>query len=129
LILNMTGSYKTCLLIDDNYIDNFVTSRLLENCGFAENIVISQSSSEAIESLRNGKVTPDVIFLDLRMPVMDGFEFLVEYDKLEIEKDSVKIFMLSSSLDPNDMRRSLANKYVTQFLHKPLTKKILEDLS
>ena len=125
----MAESYKTCLLIDDNYIDNFVTSRLLENFNFAESIIISQSSSEAIESLREGKVTPDVIFLDLRMPVMDGFEFLLEYDKLEIEKNGVKIFMLSSSLDPTDMRRSLANKYVTQFIHKPLTKKILEDLS
>ena len=125
----MAESYKTCLLIDDNYIDNFVTSRLLENFNFAESIIISQSSSEAIESLREGKVTPDVIFLDLRMPVMDGFEFLQEYDKLEIEKNGVKIFMLSSSLDPTDMRRSLANKYVTQFIHKPLTKKILEDLS
>ena len=125
----MAESYKTCLLIDDNYIDNFVTSRLLENFNFAESIIISQSSSEAIESLREGKVTPDVIFLDLRMPVMDGFEFLLEYDKLEIEKNGVKIFMLSSSLDPTDMRRSLANKYVTQFIHKPLTKKILEDIS
>ncbi|MFD0750713.1 response regulator [Mucilaginibacter calamicampi] len=125
----MTGSYKTCLLIDDNYIDNFVTSRLLENCNFADSIIISQSSSEAIEDLRDGKVAPDVIFLDLRMPVMDGFEFLQEYDKLEIEKNGVKIFMLSSSLDPTDLRRSLANKYVTQFLHKPLTKKILEELS
>jgi len=125
----MAESYKTCLLIDDNYIDNFVTSRLLENFNFAESIIISQSSSEAIESLREGKVTPDVIFLDLRMPVMDGFEFLQEYDKLEIEKNGVKIFMLSSSLDPTDMRRSLANKYVTQFIHKPLTKKILEDIS
>ena len=101
----------------------------MENFNFAESIIISQSSSEAIESLREGKVTPDVIFLDLRMPVMDGFEFLQEYDKLEIEKNGVKIFMLSSSLDPTDMRRSLANKYVTQFIHKPLTKKILEDLS
>jgi len=125
----MTESYKTCLLIDDNYIDNFVTSRLLENCQFADNIIISQSSSEAIESLRDRKVTPDVIFLDLRMPVMDGFEFLQEYDKLDIEKGGIKIFMLSSSLDPTDLRRSLANKYVTQFLHKPLTKKILEELS
>jgi CheY-like chemotaxis protein len=125
----MTGSYKTCLLIDDNYIDNFVTSRLLGNCKFAESIIVRQSSAEAIEALRDGTVTPDVIFLDLRMPVMDGFEFLQEYDKLDIEKEGVKIFMLSSSLDPTDLRRSLANKYITQFLHKPLTKKILEDLS
>jgi CheY-like chemotaxis protein len=125
----MTGSYKTCLLIDDNYIDNFVTSRLLENSKFADSVVIRQSSAEAIEALRDGTVTPDVIFLDLRMPVMDGFEFLQEYDKLDIVKDGVKIFMLSSSLDPTDLRRSVDNKYITQFLHKPLTKKILEDLS
>ena len=125
----MTGAYKTCLLIDDNYIDNFVTSRLLENSKFADNVIIQQSSAEAIESLRDGVVTPDVIFLDLRMPVMDGFEFLQEYDKLDIAKDGVKIFMLSSSLDPTDLRRSLDNKYITQFLHKPLTKQILEDIS
>ncbi len=60
---------------------------------------------------------------------MDGFEFLQEYDKLDIDKDSVKVFMLSSSLDPTDLRRSLANKYITQFIHKPLTKKVLEELS
>ena len=125
----MTGSYKTCLLIDDNYIDNFVTSRLLENSKFADSVIVRQSSAEAIEALRDGIITPDVIFLDLRMPVMDGFEFLQEYDKLDIEKNGVKIFMLSSSLDPTDLRRSLSNKYVTQFLHKPLTKKILEELS
>ena len=125
----MTGSYKTCLLIDDNYIDNFVTSRLLENSKFADNVIIQQSSAEAIEALRDGVVTPDVIFLDLRMPVMDGFEFLQEYDKLDIAKDDIKVFMLSSSLDPTELRRSLDNKYITQFLHKPLTKKILEDIS
>jgi CheY-like chemotaxis protein len=125
----MTGSYKTCLLIDDNYIDNFVTSRLLENSKFADTVIIHQSSAEAIEALRDGAITPDVIFLDLRMPGMDGFEFLQEYDKLDIVKDGVKIFMLSSSLDPTDLRRSVDNKYITQFLHKPLTKKILEELS
>lgn len=123
------ASYKTCLLIDDNYIDNFVTSRLLESCKFAESVVVRQSSAEAIELLRDGSLTPDVIFLDLRMPVMDGFQFLQEYEKLDINKDNIKVFMLSSSLDPADLRRSNSNKYITQFVHKPLTKKVLEELS
>ncbi len=123
------ASYKTCLLIDDNYIDNFVTSRLLESCKFAESVVVRQSSAEAIEALRDGLLTPDVIFLDLRMPVMDGFQFLQEYEKLDINKDNIKVFMLSSSLDPADLRRSNSNKYITQFVHKPLTKKVLEELS
>src|ERR1700760_3287724 len=125
----MAGPYHTCLLIDDNYIDNFVTRRLLESSKFAENIIVSQSPGEAIEMLKNGTVTPDIIFLDIRMPLMDGFEFLKEYDKLDIKKDGVKIFLLSSSFDPTDIKRSTDNKYITQFIHKPLTHKILEELS
>lgn len=125
----MTESYNTCLLIDDNYIDNFVTSKLLANTNFAKNIVVKQFPSEAIDSLRDGSVKPDVIFLDLRMPIMNGFEFLQEFDKLDINKDNIKVFMLSSSLDPIDIKRSFDNKYVTQFIHKPLTKQLLEELA
>jgi response regulator RpfG family c-di-GMP phosphodiesterase len=70
-----------------------------------------------------------VIFLDIRMPQMGGFEFLQEYDKLSIEnKQSIKIFMLSSSLDPTDLKKSTNNKYITQFIHKPLTQKTLDDI-
>lgn len=124
----MHGPFKFCLLIDDNYIDNFVTSRILETASFAEKIEIYQSPTLAIESLRSGKVKPDVIFLDIRMPLMTGFEFLQEYEKLNIDKSIIKIFMLSSSLDPTDLRKSSDNKYVTQFIHKPLTFEVLEEI-
>ncbi|WP_198171536.1 response regulator [Mucilaginibacter aquatilis] len=118
------------MLIDDNYIDNFVTRRILESSNFAQNIVVKQSATEAIEEIRDGSIKPDVIFLDLRMPLMNGFEFLQEYEKLDgHDKDGTKIFMLSSSLDPVDVKRSGQNKYITQFIHKPLTQKILEELS
>jgi CheY-like chemotaxis protein len=123
------SNYKTCLLIDDNYIDNFVTRKILEGGNFAENVIVSQSAADAINSLRSGAVKPDVIFLDIRMPQMGGFEFLQEYDKLDIEgKQDVKIFMLSSSLDPTDLRKSTNNKYITQFIHKPITQKTLDDI-
>src|ERR1700744_3462610 len=125
----MSNHYKTCLLIDDNYIDNFVTRRILESSNFAESVIVSQSATDAIDSLRSGKVKPDVIFLDIRMPVMGGFEFLQEYDKLEIDgKKAIKIFMLSSSLDPTDLKKSGNNKYITQFVHKPLTQKTLDEI-
>ena len=124
----MLNPYKICLLIDDNYIDNFITRRILESSHFAEQIIVRQSPAEAIESLREGSIKPDVIFLDIRMPIMNGFEFLQEYDALLIDKNDTKIFMLSSSLDPMDMKQSLGNKYITQFIHKPLTLKALEEI-
>jgi CheY-like chemotaxis protein len=126
----MSVDYKICLLIDDNYIDNFVTRRILESSNFAEKIIVQQSATDAIEAIRTGDLKPDVIFLDLRMPLMNGFEFLQAYDKLkDDQKSAQKIFMLSSSLDPVDVKRSSQNKYITQFIHKPLTHKTLEELS
>jgi CheY-like chemotaxis protein len=124
----MTAPFKTCLLIDDNYIDNFITRRVLESSNFAENIIVRQSPMEAIESLKSGSVNPDVIFLDIRMPMMSGFEFLHEFDGLDIARKGIKIYMLSSSLDPTDMKQSSDNKYITQFIHKPLTVKALEEI-
>lgn len=125
----MTTPYKTCLLVDDNYIDNIVTRKLLENSGFAQNIIIYESPDEAMQALRDGSISPDVIFLDIRMPTMDGFEFLDLYDKLNIDKKRVKIYLLSSSLDPADIKSSTDNKYITQLIHKPLTKQILAEIS
>jgi two-component SAPR family response regulator len=125
----MPACYKTCLLIDDNYIDNFVTRKILENSKFAETIIVYQSPTDAIKALNDGGIKPDVIFLDVRMPQMTGFEFLQEFEAIPMDnKEKVKIFMLSSSLDPTDMSNSLNNKYVTQFLHKPLTQEALEEL-
>ena len=124
----MVERFKTCLLIDDDYIDNFVTHKIMETSNFAENVIVSRSAREAITSLSAGTLKPDVIFLDVRMPLMSGFEFLEEYDKLKIDKSGIKIFMLSSSLDPLDIKRSMDNKYLTQFIHKPLTQKVLEEL-
>ncbi|MGN6180657.1 MAG: response regulator [Mucilaginibacter sp.] len=125
----MPVRYNTCLLIDDNYIDNFVTSKILESSNFAENVIIRQSPDDAMESLRTGVIKPDVIFLDIRMPTMSGFEFLEQYDALNLEnKDDIKIFMLSSSLDPNDIKKSMVNKHVLHFLHKPISYQALEEI-
>ncbi len=100
----------------------------MESSNFADDIIVVRSAPEAINSLSEGKIKPDVIFLDVRMPQMSGFEFLEEYDKIEMEKGEIKIFMLSSSLDPMDLRKSTDNTYITQFIHKPLTQKALEEL-
>lgn len=121
--------FKLCLLIDDNFIDNFVTRKILETSNFAEQIIVIQSAPEAIAQIQAKKILPDVIFLDIRMPFMDGFEFLKEFDSLHLDDNKqIKIFMLSSSLDPVDFKLSNENKYITQFIHKPLTHKALESI-
>lgn len=125
-----TPRFKLCLLIDDNFIDNFVTRKILETSNFAEQIIVIQSAPEAIAQIQKKKIQPDVIFLDIRMPFMDGFEFLKEFDSMHLDDEKqIKIFMLSSSLDPVDFRLSKENKYITQFIHKPLTHKALEAIS
>jgi CheY-like chemotaxis protein len=126
----MSKNYRTCLLIDDNYIDNFVTLKILESGNFAEQIIVRNSAPDAITELVHGDIEPDIIFLDIRMPLMSGFEFLEEYDRADIKnKDYIKIFMLTSSLDPTDLKMSQKNKYISQLLYKPLTIKTLQEIS
>jgi len=122
--------YELCLLIDDNYIDNMINRKIIENELFAKQVIVKESAEQALEELKKGLYKPDVIFLDVRMPEMDAFAFLKEYDKLELSpNDPPMIYILTSSLDPFDHRKGMENRYVTQFLYKPLTHQKLEDIN
>jgi CheY-like chemotaxis protein len=122
--------YKKALLIDDNEIDNFINKKLLLKTRFALDIIEKKSATSALEFLRNigdePESIPDIIFLDIMMPVMDGFDFLDEYDNLSAEiKNSCRIIMLSSTESFKDLNRANSNKYVYKFLNKPLTEMVL----
>ncbi|WP_377129653.1 response regulator [Mucilaginibacter antarcticus] len=115
------------MLIDDNPLDNLINSCILKRGKFADEIIISEFPESALSLLKEGTIHPDVIFLDIKMPKMDGFEFLHAYDKIDIDKEHTKIFMLSSSIDPADINRAEKNKYVTKYISKVLTPaKLLE---
>jgi len=120
------------LLIEDNVIDQLVTSQLLKRDLETAEISIVNNGREGIEWLYENKIGFDtllIILLDIRMPEMDGFEFLSEYEKLpEQYKKKTQIFMLSSTLDPEDIQRAKNNNYVQKLLEKPLAVKELKKM-
>jgi CheY-like chemotaxis protein len=121
--------YHTVMLIDDNEIDNLINQKMIEAASIADNIYTHTGAKSAIEFLRNmeklevaDKVLPDVIFLDIDMPLMDGFQFLDEFEKLtNVAKKKCKIVMLTSSINPQDFNRSKKYENVRLYLNKPLS--------
>lgn len=110
------------LLIDDNEIDNFLHRKILGNCG-ATNILTFESPITALEYLEQTTEIPQLILLDINFPLMDGFEFLDEFSKLEIARHQIAIFMLSAISYPTDIKR--AQEKCTGFIEKFLTKEKL----
>ncbi len=130
----MTYRFPSALLIDDNEIDNFINERIINTSGFAEKIIVKTSTDEALEFLKsceqNPASTPPVIFLDLNMPVKDGFAFLEEFNKLSDQvKNKSKVVVLSASISPDDINRASANPHVIRYLNKPLSEKYLEAIN
>lgn len=126
---NKSTRYSTVMLIDDNPLDIFVNQKLVESNGFAEKTLQFQEAKAGLEFLKNAsrEEWPEVIFLDIMMPEMDGFEFLDAFDKLPQEqKMSIKVIMLSTSESFKDLNRANKNPNVRKFLNKPLTPQTLQ---
>lgn len=126
----MKRKLKSILLVDDDKDCNYFHKLLLEELECCENIYISQDGNEAMEfitSKTDGQYPcPDIIFLDINMPKMDGWEFLEKYKDLEEEaKARVVLIMLTTSLNPDDRERALANKDIKGFNNKFLTNESL----
>lgn len=121
--------YRTVMLIDDNEIDNLINQKMIEAASIADNIYTHTGAKSAIEFLKNmeklgvaEEVLPDVIFLDIDMPLMDGFQFLDEFEKLTtVAKKKCRIVMLTSSINPQDFNRSKKYENVKLYLNKPLS--------
>ena len=124
----MPKKFDLCMLIDDDPLDNFINKKLIKKNNFAEKVIVCDDAQKALKSLSSGMV-PDIIFLDIKMPLMNGFLFLDEYDKLNINKDHTSIFILSMSLHPSEIEQAKLNKHVTSFLKKNLTPEMLLELS
>ena len=121
------------MLVDDNDTDNFISRRIIEITKFAQDVIIKNSGKSALEYLEENKTSPDtlpeLIFLDINMPIVDGFVFLYEFEKFEdLLKDKCKVIILSSSDNKRDIDKIVNNDHVIKFITKPLTENALEDV-
>ena len=123
----MKQQLQEILLVDDSHSDNFIHERRIRNMNVTERIVTKYNGREAIDYLSTALSedtypAPDLIFLDINMPVMDGWEFLEEYAKLPDEKKArIVLAMLTTSTAAQDKERAQKFHQLSKFITKPLT--------
>lgn len=112
------------LVIDDDDINIFIIKKIVEKTGFPVNMVAKTNGQLALDYLEEVIEQPDVfphlILIDINMPVLNGWEFIEAYEKLNIEK-AVDMYMLSSSVYENDIEKAKTYQVVKGFISKPLS--------
>lgn len=118
--------YKKILLVDDDETSNFLNELLIKGMDMVEDVSIASNGQEALDYLKHEpNSAPQVIFLDLNMPVMDGFEFLEAFEKMPQPK--APVFILTSSNNFKDYARA-KDFDVAGYLIKPLTEEKIKDV-
>ena len=128
----MNRLYKKVLIIDDDDISNYISQKLIEQCNVADKIISYDNAKEALKYLEDcfnsSSEIPDLILLDINMPLMNGWDFLeCLKEKAAIKKNKTSVYILSSSLYSKDFDTASKFNLVSGYVVKPLSKqKILE---
>lgn len=120
-------SIQSLLLVDDDSFYQFATRSIIQQTALVSQVKIFSNGLDAINFLKairhKPKELPQVILLDIFMPVMDGWEFLEEYKALQLKPEKpIVIYMVSSSIDPRDIERVRTIPSVSGYIIKPITR-------
>ncbi len=127
-------SVKKVMIIDDDEINNFICIKNIKTLNFAEDATYHLRAKEGLEELKNlakqnPKELPNVIFLDINMPAMNGWDFLEEYSNFIQGLDHpIHLFILSSSIYRKDLDKAGNHEQVTDYIPKPLNKDKLQEI-
>jgi len=123
-------NYNKVLLVEDDPITLLVCERIIKLTDFANEVIPTKNGQEGLDflqqCLQKHESIPEIIFLDINMPVINGWEFLDAFGEIISTLPAVpNIYILSSTVDPEDERKGASYPYVTRFVSKPLTKEFL----
>ena len=127
-------SFKKVVAIEDTKIDQYIIENTMKKCNFSQELLVFGSPGDALShfGIVDEKMAdlPDLIFLDIHMPKMNGFEFLSALnEKYDALKNKISVVLLTSSLDPLDKKMSMEFPNIKLFLNKPLNVEKLEKIS
>lgn len=129
----MQPAFDKVMIIDDNNLDLYIAAKLITNNNFSKYVLEYNNASAALEFLaenqENKDVLPQIIFVDIYLPLMNGFEFLEHYKLLSPTlTDNCKIIMVSSTIDDRDIFRAKHDQSISLFAVKPITKSVFDDI-
>ncbi|MFX0556291.1 response regulator [Maribacter sp. CXY002] len=127
------GKIDSCCIIDDDPIFIYGTKRIMKEMDFCESFIVYNNGQEALDGIMKitsaGEKLPSIIFLDLNMPIMNGWEFLDEFIKLPTNNtNKILVYIISSSVDPRDLEKVKLYQEVNNYILKPITPKDLETI-
>ncbi|WP_055448939.1 response regulator [Lacinutrix mariniflava] len=128
----MTKNFNFCI-VDDDDIYQFTMKKTIESLNLAKSIIAFSDGEEAlnfmIENLNKDDELPDIILLDINMPIMDGFQFMEEYIKIKPNLGKkITIYMVSSSVDIADIERAKRISDISDYIIKPIKKGKLQSI-
>lgn len=133
MTIEIQPKFENVMIIDDNNIDLYITKRLIIKTNFGKKVLEYADAAEALKYLQQNQDTisllPQIIFIDIYMPGMSGFEFMECYDLLsDTLKMYCKVYIISSTIDQYDIERSRQDKNLTAFQVKPISKEFLDSI-